>query len=137
MEELFSQLIPQDLIKYGLIPELVGRIPVVSTFTNLDIRDLVDILTKPKNAIIRQYQKLFELEDVKLDFTREALNEIARKCLEKQLGARGLRGIIEDLMLDIMFHLPSSKRSTSIRITKQMVQQAELKFDHFKKVIGA
>jgi ATP-dependent Clp protease ATP-binding subunit ClpX len=137
MEELFSQLIPQDLIKYGLIPELVGRIPVVSTFINLDIGDLVNILTKPKNAIIRQYQKLFELEDVKLEFTREALNEIARKCLDKQLGARGLRGIIEDLMLDIMFHLPSSKQSTTIKITKQMIQQAELKFDHFKKVIGA
>ena len=92
----------------------------------------MNILTKPRNAIIKQYQKLFELEDVKLHFTREALNEIARKCLGKQLGARGLRGIIEDLMLDIMFHLPSSKKASAIKITKQMVQKSDLKFDHFK-----
>jgi ATP-dependent Clp protease ATP-binding subunit ClpX len=138
MEELYSQLIPQDLIRFGLIPELVGRIPVVAAFSNLDVNDLVNILTKPKNAIIKQYQKLFELEDVKLIFTREALNEIARKCLEKDLGARGLRGIIEDLMLDIMFHLPSSKKATTIKITKQMVLQSKLKFDQFnKKVMGA
>jgi ATP-dependent Clp protease ATP-binding subunit ClpX len=137
LEELHRQLIPQDLIKFGLIPELVGRIPVISTFSNLDAGDLVNILTKPRNAIIKQYQKLFELEDVKLEFTRDALNHIAAKCIEKQLGARGLRGIIEDLMLDIMFHLPSSKKETTIKITKQMAQQAELKFAQFKKAIGA
>ena len=88
-EEIYDHLIPQDLIKYGMIPELVGRIPVVATFQDLEVRDLVDILTKPKNAIIKQFQKLFEMEGVKLEFTREALATIAQKSIDKKLGARG------------------------------------------------
>jgi ATP-dependent Clp protease ATP-binding subunit ClpX len=127
---------PQDLIKYGMIPELVGRIPVISIFSDLTVKDLVAILTKPKNAIVKQYQKLFEMEKVKLNFTNEALQAIARKSMEKKLGARGLRSIIEDLMLDIMFHLPSSRGSTDIRINKRMVEDAELTFQRFKKVSG-
>ncbi len=134
--ELFSELIPQDLIKYGLIPELVGRIPIVATFTELGVNDLVDILKKPKNAIIKQYQKLFEMEGVGLEFSEEALRAIAQKSLERKLGARGLRTIIEDLMLDIMFYLPSSKKTAKIRITKRMVEEKELSFDRIKQAIG-
>jgi ATP-dependent Clp protease ATP-binding subunit ClpX len=134
--ELLSELIPQDLIKYGLIPELVGRIPIVATFTELSVNDLVDILKKPKNAIIKQYQKLFEMEGVGLEFSEEALRAIAQKSLERKLGARGLRTIIEDLMLDIMFYLPSSKKTAKIRITKRMVEEKELSFDRIKQAIG-
>lgn len=134
--ELFSELIPQDLIKYGLIPELVGRIPIVATFTEFGVNDLVDILKKPKNAIIKQYQKLFEMEGVGLEFSEEALRAIAQKSLERKLGARGLRTIIEDLMLDIMFYLPSSKKTAKIRITKRMVEEKELSFDRIKQAIG-
>ncbi len=132
-----DHLMPQDLIKYGLIPELVGRIPVVATFSDLNEKDLIDILTKPKNAIVKQFQKLFEMEGVKLEFTRDALMTIAQKSIEKKLGARGLRTIIEDLMLDIMFHLPSSKKSANIKITKNMVKDKELSFNTLKRAVGA
>jgi ATP-dependent Clp protease ATP-binding subunit ClpX len=134
--ELLQELIPQDLIKYGLIPELVGRIPVVAPFSELDVNDLVDILTEPKNALIKQYQKLFEMEGVELEFTADALQIIARKSLERRLGARGLRTIIEDLMLDIMFYLPSSKKTAKIKITKRMVEENELSFARVKQAIG-
>lgn len=135
-EEIYDHLIPQDLIKYGMIPELVGRIPVVATFQDLEVRDLVDILTKPKNAIIKQFQMLFEMEGVKLEFTREALATIAQKSIDKKLGARGLRSIIEDLMLDIMFHLPTTKKTTRIKITKRMVERNELDFQSLKQAVG-
>jgi len=134
--EIYRHLIPQDLIKYGMIPELVGRIPVISIFSDLSVKDLVDILTKPKNAIIKQYQKLFEMEEVKLEFTKEAINSIAFRSMGKKLGARGLRSIIEDLMLDLMFHLPSSKRAPAIRITKKMVEDNSLVFDSLKQAAG-
>ncbi len=135
-EQVYEQTISQDLVKYGLIPELVGRIPVVATFSDLNVTDLVDILTKPKNAIIKQYQKLFETEGVRLEFTREALRLIAKKSMDNSLGARGLRGIIEDLMLDIMFHLPTSKKASSLKITKKMVEESELKFQNLKYAVG-
>lgn len=135
-DEIYKHLIPQDLIKYGFIPELVGRIPVVAHFSQLTVKDLIDILTKPKNAIIKQFQKLFEMEGVKLEFTREALSFIAQKSTEKNLGARGLRSIIEDLMMDIMFHLPSSKKTKLIKITKKMVKENEVKFDSLKQAVG-
>lgn len=134
--EIYRHMIPQDLIKYGMIPEMVGRIPVISIFSDLSVKDLVDILTKPKNAIIKQYQKLFEMEDVKLEFTKEALNSIALRSSEKKLGARGLRSIIEDLMLDLMFHLPSSKHTSTIRITKKMVEDNSLVYDSLKQAAG-
>jgi len=137
LESIYDHLMPQDLIKYGLIPELVGRIPVVTTFSDLEEKDLVDILTKPKDAIVKQYQKLFEMEGVDLVFTKDALTAIAQKSIEKGLGARGLRTIIEDLMLDIMFHLPSSKKSKDIKITKNMVKDKEVSFEKLKKVVGA
>ncbi|MFP4081530.1 MAG: ATP-dependent Clp protease ATP-binding subunit ClpX [Candidatus Aminicenantes bacterium] len=136
LDEMYIHLIPQDLIKYGLIPELVGRIPVVATFSDLSVKDLVDILTRPKNSIVKQFKKLFEMEGVQLEFTREALLTIAQKSMEKKLGARGLRGIIEDLMLDIMFHLPSSKKATQFKITKRMVEKNELKFKKLKQTVG-
>lgn len=135
-DDIYGHLIPQDLIKYGLIPELVGRIPVVATFSELDLKDLINILTKPKNAIIKQFQKLFEMEGVELEFTKDALAAIAQRSIEKKLGARGLRGILEDLMLDMMFHLPSSKKPTKIRVTKKMVERNELRFRSLKQAVG-
>lgn len=134
--EIYSELIPQDLIKYGLIPELVGRIPVVASFSDLDVNDLVAILTKPKNAIVKQFQKLFEMEEVELAFHEDALLAIAQKSLEKKLGARGLRTIIEDLMLDIMFHLPSAKRGGRLEITKRMVEENSLGWEWLKVAVG-
>jgi len=136
IKALFQQLIPQDLIRYGLIPELVGRIPVVANFSELDINDLVDILSKPKNAIVKQFQKLFEMEGVELEFTKDALTAIAQKSIERKLGARGLRSIIEDLMLDVMFYLPSSKKTTQIKITKKMIEKNELDINGLKQVVG-
>jgi ATP-dependent Clp protease ATP-binding subunit ClpX len=122
LSDLYESLTPHDLIKYGIIPEFVGRIPVIATLSDLGLEDLIHILKKPKNALVKQYQKLFQLEGVSLDFTREALRVIAEKSLEKKLGARGLKSIIEDLMLDIMFHLPSSKKGNKIKISKKMVE---------------
>jgi len=135
-DDIYDQLIPQDLIKYGLIPELVGRIPIITMFSDLDKDDLVNILTKPKNALVKQFQKMFEMEDTKLDFTKEALASIASRSMEQKLGARGLRSIIEDLMLDIMFHIPSSKKTPLIRITKKMVEDKKLDYESIKRGIG-
>jgi len=137
LEEIYRELIPQDLIKYGLIPELVGRFPVVATFIDLTEEDLVAILTRPKNAIVKQFQKLFEMEGVELEFTEEALRAIARKSLERKLGARGLRTIIEDLMLDLMFYLPSMKTKTKIVVTREMVETNDLANNIFSKIAGA
>jgi ATP-dependent Clp protease ATP-binding subunit ClpX len=136
LDGLHEELIPQDLIKYGMIPELIGRIPVIATFSDLKLADLIQILTKPKNALVKQYQKLLGLEGVRLEFTKEALSAIAKKSLERKLGARGLRSIIEDLMLDIMFHLPSFKMNRTIKITKKMVEKKGLDFDSLKDAIG-
>lgn len=137
LEEIYRELIPQDLIKYGLIPELVGRFPVVATFADLTEEDLMAILTKPKNAIVKQFQKLFEMEGVELEFTEEALRAIARRSLERKLGARGLRTIIEDLMLDLMFYLPSMKTKTRIVVTREMVETNGLANNIFSKIAGA
>jgi ATP-dependent Clp protease ATP-binding subunit ClpX len=136
IQAIFKQLIPQDLIRYGLIPELVGRIPVVANFNELNLNDLVDVLSRPKNAIVKQFQKLFEMEGVELEFTKDALTAIAQKSIEQKLGARGLRSIIEDLMLDVMFYLPSSKKTTQIKITKKMIDKNELNIDGLKQVVG-
>ncbi len=136
LDDLHKELIPQDLIKYGMIPELIGRIPVVAAFSDLELGDLIQILTKPKNALVKQYQKLLDLEGVRLEFTKEALGAIAKKSLERKLGARGLRSIIEDLMLDIMFHLPSSNINKTIKIKKKMVEKEGLDFNSLKDAIG-
>jgi len=136
-QDIYRHLMPEDLIKYGLIPELVGRVPVVAIFHDLDREHLIEILTGPKNAIIKQYQKLFEMEGVELEFTPEALQAIAEKSIEKKLGARGLRAIIEDLMLDLMFYLPSQKKETRIVITREMVEEQRLSYEKYKQVMGA
>jgi ATP-dependent Clp protease ATP-binding subunit ClpX len=117
-----EKLEPEDLIKYGLIPEFVGRLPVVGTLHELDKAALVQILTQPKNAITRQYQKLFEFENVKLRFTDDALEAIAEAALGRKIGARGLRMIIEDLMLEIMYTLPGQKKIRECVITREVVE---------------
>ena len=116
---------PEDLIKYGLIPEFVGRLPVIGTLFELDQAALVRILTQPRNAIARQYQKLFEYENVKLRFTDDALEAIAGSALRRKIGARGLRMIIEDLMLDIMYTLPGQKKVRECVITREVVQRQD------------
>ncbi len=118
---LTEQVQPIDLIKFGFIPEFIGRLPVVGMLEDLDREALVQILTKPKNSIIRQYQKLFEFENVRLRFTDEALEAIAQLAMERKVGARGLRMILEDLMLDLMYYLPSYKKVREFLVTKEMV----------------
>ena len=98
---------PEDLLNYGLIPEFVGRLPVIATLEDLDVKSLVSILTKPKNALIKQYQRLFEMENIELSFTNEALSTISEKAIERKTGARGLRSILESILLKSMFDLPS------------------------------
>jgi len=118
---LLAEMQPQDLVRYGFIPELIGRLPVSAVLDDLDKAALVQILTKPKNALMRQYQKLFEFENVKLKFTDDALDAIAQMALERKLGARGLRMILEDLMLDLMYYVPSYKKIKEFVVTKEMV----------------
>jgi ATP-dependent Clp protease ATP-binding subunit ClpX len=122
---LLGQIQPTDLIKYGLIPEFVGRLPVVATLHDLDKAALVEILTQPKNAISRQYQRLFEYENVKLRFTDDALEAIAELAIQRKIGARGLRMIIEDLMLDLMYNLPSMKKVRECVVTRNVVMDGE------------
>lgn len=117
-----EQIEPEDLIRYGLIPEFVGRLPVIGTLHELDRTALIQILTKPRNAITRQYQKLFEFENVKLRFTDGALEAIAELALQRKIGARGLRMIIEDLMLDMMYTLPGQKKVKECVITREVVK---------------
>ncbi len=122
---LTDLLEPEDLIRYGLIPEFVGRLPVVGTLHELDKPALVQILTQPRNAITRQYQRLFEYENVKLRFTDDALEAIAEKALKRKIGARGLRMIIEDIMLDLMYTLPGQKKIRECVITREVVESKE------------
>jgi ATP-dependent Clp protease ATP-binding subunit ClpX len=119
---LLSKVLPEDLLKFGLIPEFIGRLPVITTLEPLDEQALVDILTKPKNAIVKQYQKMLELDDVELEFEEEALREIAKKAIERKTGARGLRSIIEGIMLDVMFELPSREDVQKCIITAETVR---------------
>jgi ATP-dependent Clp protease ATP-binding subunit ClpX len=124
--ELLRKTEPQDLIKYGLIPEFVGRLPVMGILDELDEAALVEILTKPRNAIVKQYQRLLEYENVRLHFTPDAIGAIAREALARKVGARGLRMILEELMLDLMYHLPSNKKVRDLEITKDMVERRDL-----------
>ncbi len=124
---------PRDLIKYGLIPEFVGRLPVIGSLSELDHAALVDILTKPKNALIRQYQRLFEFENVKLKFTDDAISAVASLALERKMGARGLKIILEDLMLDVMYQLPSQKKVKEFVITREMVENKDIVFALLEK----
>src|SRR2546425_5104373 len=118
-----EQVQPADLIKFGLIPEFVGRLPVVATLGDLDSNALVQILTQPRNALVKQYQRIFEYEDVELRFEDEALGEVAQMALERKIGARGLRLILEDLMLDMMYQLPSERNVKECVITREMVKK--------------
>ena len=123
--ELLEMVEPEDLIKYGMIPEFSGRLPVVATLNELHEDDLTRILIEPKNALIRQYEKLFELEDVKLHFQDETINSIARLAMTKETGARGLRSILEELMLDVMYDIPSRKDVRECIITPGVLANHE------------
>lgn len=118
---LLSKVLPEDLLQFGLIPEFIGRLPVISSLEPLDEDALVDILTKPKNALVKQYQKMLELDNVELEFEEQALRAIAKKAIERKTGARGLRSIIESIMLDVMFDLPSREDIKKCIITKDSV----------------
>jgi ATP-dependent Clp protease ATP-binding subunit ClpX len=124
--EMLAQAQPQDLVKFGLIPEFVGRLPVMGVLSDLDESALVEILTKPKNAIVKQYQRLFEFENVKLKFTDDAVRAIAREAMHRKVGARGLRMILEELMLDLMYSLPSQKKVKDFEVTAEMVQKRDI-----------
>lgn len=119
--ELFKQLEPEDLLKFGLIPEFVGRLPVIATLEDLDEEALVTILTQPKNALVKQYQRLFELEDVQLSFTDDALQSIAKRAIQRKTGARGLRSILEDILLDTMFELPGQSDVSEVVVNEEAV----------------
>jgi ATP-dependent Clp protease ATP-binding subunit ClpX len=124
--ELLRQAEPQDLLKYGLIPEFVGRLPVLGILDELDEGALIEILTKPRNAILKQYSKLFDYEGVKVTFSDDAAKEIAREALQRKVGARGLRMILEELMLDLMYYIPGNKKVTDLAITAEMVKKHSL-----------
>ncbi len=124
--ELLRQAEPQDLLKYGLIPEFVGRLPVLGILDELDEVALVEILTKPRNAILKQYAKLFDYENVKVTFSEDAAREIAREALQRKVGARGLRMILEELMLDLMYYVPGNKQIGDLTITAEMVKKHSL-----------
>ncbi len=119
--EIFKELLPQDLLKFGMIPEFIGRLPIIATIQDLDREALIKILVEPKNSLVKQYKKLFEIDNVELEFKEEALNAIVDKAIERKTGARGLRSIIEDIMRDIMFEIPSQTNIEKCIITEQTV----------------
>lgn len=122
--ETFKELEPEDLLKFGLIPEFVGRLPVIATLTDLDEEALIIILTKPKNALVKQYQRLFDLEGVQLTFTEDALKAIAKRAIQRKTGARGLRSIMEDILLDTMFDLPGMDSVVEVVVNEDAVDNA-------------
>ena len=124
-EELFKELLPQDLLKFGLIPEFVGRLPIIATLKELDKTALLDIITKPKNSLVKQYKRLLELDNVELEFEDEALELIVNKAIERKTGARGLRSILEEIMRDIMFDIPSNPKIEKCIVTKQTIENGE------------
>jgi ATP-dependent Clp protease ATP-binding subunit ClpX len=131
--ELLRDVQPQDLIKFGLIPEFVGRMPVVGVLDDLDEAALMEILTKPKNAIVKQYQRLFEFENVRLRFSDEALKAISREAMNRKVGARGLRMILEELMLELMYVLPGQKRVKDFEVTREMVEKRDISLAMMEK----
>ncbi|HUP04329.1 MAG TPA: ATP-dependent Clp protease ATP-binding subunit ClpX [Bryobacteraceae bacterium] len=131
--DLLSQVQPVDLIKFGFIPEFIGRLPVAAVLEDLEKSALVQILTKPKNAIVKQYQKLFEFENVRLKFSDEALEAIAELAMERKVGARGLRMILEDLMLDLMYYLPSYKKVREFLVSREMVLNQKISLTLLEK----
>ena len=131
--ELVSEAQPEDLIKFGLIPEFVGRLPVMGVLQNLDENALVEILTRPKNAIVKQYQRLFEFENVRLKFSDDANRAIARQAMIRKVGARGLRMILEELMLELMYSLPSQKKVKEFEVTREMVEKRNVSLSMIEK----
>jgi ATP-dependent Clp protease ATP-binding subunit ClpX len=131
--EVLEQVQPTDLIRYGLIPEFVGRLPVVGVLSDLDKSALVRILTEPKNALVKQYQRLFEFENVRLRFTDDALETVADLALQRKVGARGLRMILEDLMLEMMYHLPAQRKLRDFVVTADMVKGREINWSLLEK----
>ena len=123
IDELFRQVMPQDLTKFGLIPEFVGRVPVMVSLDLLDEDALVRILTEPRNALTKQYQRLLEMDGVKLEFTEEAIHEVAHLAVERKTGARGLRSIMEEVMMDIMYEIPSDPTIGICTVTKDMIDK--------------
>jgi ATP-dependent Clp protease ATP-binding subunit ClpX len=123
MGELLRAIEPDDLLKFGLIPEFIGRLPVIATLENLDEKALIKILTEPKNALVKQYKRLFEMDNVRLEFTDDALKEIAQKAIERKTGARGLRSILEDVLLDTMYELPSLSDVAEIVVNHEAIEQ--------------
>lgn len=120
---IFENVLPDDLRKFGIIPELVGRFPVITALNSLDKDALIRILTEPKNAIIKQYKKLFEMDDVELVFDKNSINEIAELALKRKIGARGLKSIVETTLLDYMYEIPSQKEINKVKITKKIVDE--------------
>ena len=118
---MLLDLEPQDLLQYGLIPEFIGRLPIIATLKDLKKKDLIEILTKPKNALIKQYQKMFQLDDVKLTFTEDSLGSIADKAIRRETGARGLRSILENILIDTMFNLPAMENVEEVIINGDVV----------------
>ncbi len=123
--ETLKQVTPQDLLKFGLIPEFIGRLPIVATLENLDKNALVKILTEPKNALVKQYKKMLDMDGVELEFEEDALGEIAQKAIDLKTGARGLRSIVEDTMIDVMYETPSNSKIKKCTITKKCVEKLE------------
>jgi ATP-dependent Clp protease ATP-binding subunit ClpX len=121
--EMLKQLEPDDLVKFGMIPEFVGRIPVMASLESLDEEALVAILTQPRNALVKQYQKLLKMDNVQLEFRNDAVRAIAQEAYRRKTGARALRGIVEELMLDVMYELPSRKDVQRCMITREMVEK--------------
>ncbi len=137
-DKVFEDLLPQDLLKFGLIPEFIGRLPVIATLQELDKEALIKIVVEPKNALVKQYKKLFEIDNVQLEFEQDALEAIVNKAIERKTGARGLRSIIEEIMTDIMFEIPSNKKIEKCIITKKTVLEGtgpDLVINENKEVI--
>ena len=131
--EVIAQATPEDVISYGMIPEMVGRLPIITTLSALDEEALVEILTKPKNALVRQYQKLFEMEEADLKFTDEALTLVAQKAIKRDTGARALRAIMEELMVDLMYQLPEESKPSQYTITPDIIEGKADPFEQARK----
>ena len=135
-KDIFKDAKVQDIIDFGIIPELIGRLPIVAPLENLDESDLVRILTEPKNSIVKEYQKLFELDDIDLDFSRDAIKAFAEKAFKYKTGARGLRAIFEEVLLDTMYNVPSMKNVSKVKISKDNVlnnSAPKIEFDENKR----
>ena len=124
-DELIHQVRPEDLMQYGIIPEIIGRLPIICTLETLDEDALLRILTEPKNAPVKQYEKLLAMDNVKLEFAEDALRAVAKKAIERKTGARSLKGIIEDVMLDVMYDIPKSKEPRKVIITKACIDEGK------------